>query len=533
MIFEKRVIMTLKYTNPFKVGLYIIMAILNSMQAVFVAYMLKLFISYAEKPRGSLIKLTVVAVCGLLLFGLIGIIFQYLYSRIIADVNIKIKEMSSNYLVKSRRNHGKIDTSFMTNDLKQIETNRIDAELTIIFNVIQFVAAIVSAFLASWIIALIFVIASFAPAILQGIFGPLIAKKSENWEKANSHYTETVNETVIGGNIAKLYDVESSIVSRLIHVVKKMETALMKMNWTKGVGNELTIIVAFIFGIVLPFSLGVYFISLGVLTLGTFMMIVQLSNNFINPVISVFESINNIKTTSPIWKKFEKVIAFDEQEENPAPEAATSFTELSLNGISVELDKRQVFQDISLSIKNGEKVLLEAPSGWGKSTLLNVLTGNYAPSVGSYEIDQQVVGGDWDKAHEYFSFIQQKPFVLDDTLKYNITLGREVSDDELNDIAEKAGLASLVQNKGWDYQVGRDGKNLSGGQNQRIEIARALVAERPILLADEATSSLDPELSKKIHQTILCDFTGTVIEVAHHISPDEQALFDRVIELGK
>lgn len=530
---SKEVIMTLKYTSPLKVGLYIIMAILNSMKAVFVAYMLKLFISYAEKPQGSLLKLTTTAICGLLIFGVIGIIFQYLYSRIIADVNIKIKELSSNYLVKSRRNSGKIDTSFMTNDLKQIETNRTVAELTIIFDVIQFISAIASAFLASWIIALIFVVASFAPAILQGVFGPLIAKKSEKWEKTNSHYTETVTETGIGANIAKLYDVEESIISRLIHAVRKMEIALMEMNWTKGISNELTTIVAFIFGIMLPFSLGVYFISIGFLTLGTFMMIVQLSNNFINPVISIFESINDIKTTSIIWKKFEKVIAFDEQEKNTVQENIGLFTKLTLSDIGVKLNQRQIFKDINLSIKNGEKVLLKAPSGWGKSTLLNVMTGNYAPSTGTYEINQQEVDGDWDKAHEYFSFIQQKPFVLDDTLRYNITLGREISDNELNDIAEKAGLADLVQSKGWDYQVGCDGRNLSGGQNQRIEIARALVAKRPILLADEATSSLDPELSKKIHQTILHDFTGTVIEVAHHISSEEQELFDRVIELDK
>ncbi|WP_147441060.1 MULTISPECIES: hypothetical protein [unclassified Lactobacillus] len=76
------------------------------------------------------------------------------------------------------------------------------AELTIIFDVIQFMAPIVSAFLASWIIALIFVVASFVPAILQGIIGPLIAKKSGKWGKTNSHYTETVTETGIGANIA-------------------------------------------------------------------------------------------------------------------------------------------------------------------------------------------------------------------------------------------------------------------------------------------------------------------------------------------
>ena len=81
--------------------------------------------------------------------------------------------------------------------------------------------------------------------------------------------------------------------------------------------------------------------------------------------------------------------------------------------------------------------------------------------------------------------------------------------------------------------LGINGCNLSGGQNQRIEIARALVEKRPILIADEATSALDPQLSQQIHETILTGFPGTVIEVAHKISDRERAMFTRVIELDK
>jgi ATP-binding cassette subfamily C protein len=77
-----------------------------------------------------------------------------------------------------------------------------------------------------------------------------------------------------------------------------------------------------------------------------------------------------------------------------------------------------------------------------------------------------------------------------------------------------------------------DGNNLSGGQNQRIEIARALLSNRQILLADEATSSLDKDLSVQIHRTILQDFPGTVIEVAHKVTAEEQAMFDQVVNLN-
>lgn len=118
-------------------------------------------------------------------------------------------------------------------------------------------------------------------------------------------------------------------------------------------------------------------------------------------------------------------------------------------------------------------------------------------------------------------------------MKYNITLGRKVTDRLLKQVAEKADLADLVAEKGWDYFLGKDGKNLSGGQNQRVEIARALLSNRPILIADEATSSLDKELSEQIHNAILHDFPGTVIEVAHKVSDEELGQFTQVIDLAK
>ncbi len=96
-----------------------------------------------------------------------------------------------------------------------------------------------------------------------------------------------------------------------------------------------------------------------------------------------------------------------------------------------------------------------------------------------------------------------------------------------------AGLTELIDSKGFDYRVGQNGNNLSGGQIQRIEIARAILAKIPILLADEATSALDNKLSLQIHKTLLTNPNFAVIEVAHKISDQEKKLFDKIIDLSK
>ena len=174
-----------------------------------------------------------------------------------------------------------------------------------------------------------------------------------------------------------------------------------------------------------------------------------------------------------------------------------------------------------------------APSGFGKTTLLRLLVGQLKPTSGSIIIDQQNLTGNWQKSHDYFSYINQKPFMFDRSLLFNLTLGKKYSKEELKNAIKLAGLTELVKEKGLDYQVGQTGNSLSGGQIQRIEIARSILAKRPILLADEATSALDNELSLQIHQTLLKNSNFAVIEVAHKISDQEKEMFDRIIDLSK
>ena len=109
-------------------------------------------------------------------------------------------------------------------------------------------------------------------------------------------------------------------------------------------------------------------------------------------------------------------------------------------------------------------------------------------------------------------------------LETNLCLGKDVSKEKLAQVLDLTGLTELVAQRGLDSSLKADGSDLSGGQKQRIELARALLQDRQVLLVDEGTSALDPKLSELIHQKAIATFDGTVIEIAHKLSPKESAI---------
>ena len=126
--------------------------------------------------------------------------------------------------------------------------------------------------------------------------------------------------------------------------------------------------------------------------------------------------------------------------------------------------------------------------------------------------------------------ILQTPFVFNDTVRFNVTLDRSFSEESIFTALDHAGMKQFISEKGLDYIIAENVQNLLGGELQRIEIARAFLYNRPIILAYEATSSLDNITAAHIRNTFI-NSPNTLIEVAHKVSQEEQLLYDKVLKL--
>ncbi len=212
--------------------------------------------------------------------------------------------------------------------------------------------------------------------------------------------------------------------------------------------------------------------------------------------------------------------------------------DIAFENVKFAYGDNYVINDISFDIKEGDKVAIVGPSGSGKTTIVNLLSRFYDVNEGAIKIGgKNIKDYEVDSLLKNLSLVFQDVYLFNDTIKSNIMFAKpEASDDEVRAAAKRAMCHEFIMKmpSGYDSLVGEGGSTLSGGEKQRVSIARALLKDAPIILLDEATSSVDPENEYEILRAIEELTKGrTVISIAHRLSTVKNADKILVIENGK
>ena len=212
--------------------------------------------------------------------------------------------------------------------------------------------------------------------------------------------------------------------------------------------------------------------------------------------------------------------------------------EITFENVSFRYDNNKdlVLKDIDLTVKKGEVVAIVGPSGGGKTSLVNLIPRFYDPGNGTVKIDGKDVRGLCIQSlREKIGLVTQETLLFNDSLKANLCYGHEDIDQERLELAAKAANAHrFIKDfpKGYETVIGERGTRISGGQRQRLALARAVYKNPPILILDEATSQLDSESEKLVQEAINNLMVGrTVIAIAHRLSTITHA--DRIVVLDK
>lgn len=224
-------------------------------------------------------------------------------------------------------------------------------------------------------------------------------------------------------------------------------------------------------------------------------------------------------------------------QDKPGAEEIKSFEDaISFEGISFSYDKETVLEDINLTVKKGEVVAIVGPSGGGKSTMVNLIPRFYDPNKGTVRIDGKDIRDlKVSSLRDMIGLVTQETLLFNDTVKANITYGHgDLDQDQLVSVAKAANAHDFIKDfpQGYDTVIGERGVKVSGGQRQRMAIARAIYKNPPVLIFDEATSQLDTESEKLVQEAINNLMKGrTSIVIAHRLSTVKHA--DRIVVIDK
>lgn len=281
----------------------------------------------------------------------------------------------------------------------------------------------------------------------------------------------------------------------------------------------------------------------GQFNLAMAMMLIQLSGNVAWPLISLFGMRNRLVASNKIFQNL-----LGSEEDVGEDEVSTVATvrdkvrDLDLLGRDIELKalsyqfedaSEPVLRQADIILKGGGKYLLKGVSGAGKTTLLNLISGAFRDYKGEINYGGVALRDIDEKAfNDGTALILQDVFLFETTIRENICLFKDYSDEEIDRAVRLSGLTSLLDKlpRGLETELSEDGLNLSGGERQRVSIARAIIKRSRLLLADEVTSALDPNLGREIEQGIL-NLPMTVVAISHRYYAGISEQYDGVIEL--
>lgn len=269
---------------------------------------------------------------------------------------------------------------------------------------------------------------------------------------------------------------------------------------------------------------GIVLIHYNRLTVGQLLGIAQASNMVIMPIVNYANLRNMIQSSKPVLQKLldnsmcyeeNEPIIFDEQ-----------IHDIKIKHLSYSYGVRQILDLNNLVIDHGKKYLVIGKSGDGKSTFLDILT-KQKKADGIYVNDKGLKDVQFSTYAEKFSYVNQNNDLLPFSFEQNITLGRKMSKYSLKDLVTIFNLESIFDKERDNLDF--EHLNLSGGEKQRICLARAMYRNKKWLFLDEAFSAIDKANSDRIHQFILSNSDITVLSIEHKVTKETVSLYDKVL----
>lgn len=454
------------------------------------------------------------------------------------EIYDKILRLPIGYFTEKRK--GDL-MSRTTNDLSEVETSVVgvlEGWITYPLQIISYLIVLLVLSPQLTIFVLIFI------PVMGFIIGRVtrsLKKQSQDVAIKSGESVSILDETLGGLRVIKAFNVENILRNKFYSVNDDLLRSRNHISFRRDLASPMSEFLG------VTMFCGILYFG-GRLVLGqninlapaSFLTYLAMFYNIINPAKSLSTSFSNVRKGSAAMQRIDEVLnAPVTVDENTNGKKINSFNHsIEFRNVSFAYEDFSILKNINLTIKKGQTVALVGSSGAGKSTLADLVPRFHDVTGGELLIDGvNIKDYSLKEVRQLMGIVTQEPILFNDTVANNIALGKEnASQEEIINAAKIANAHTFIENKEEKYQtnIGDRGSKLSGGERQRLTIARAVLKNPPILILDEATSSLDTESERLVQDAInhlMQDRTSIVI--AHRLSTVRHANEIIVLQKGE
>lgn len=476
----------------------------------------------------SISNLIVIVLIFLGVYLIVSSLQQYVVEVLKNKIRYSLnKNLYQSYASRNIESFQKKDSSEILNEFNNEVNVVIDNYVSSKLNVFSLTISLIlgSLYIANLSVEILMFLlfCAFITILINSIFKNSLKKNQMNYLDSMKQWLCSIKNLCRCFSDIKILNLEKVFCDGLDIENKNIEQSTLKNN---GFIKILTSINSFIsqamFFLTLLF--GIVLIHYNRLTVGQLLGIAQASNMVIMPIVNYANLRNMIQSSKPVLQKLldnsicseeNESIAFDEQ-----------IQDIKIKHLSYSYGVRQILDLNNLVIDQGKKYLVIGKSGDGKSTFLDILT-KQKKVDGIYVNDKNLKDVQFSTYADKFSYVNQNNDLLPFSFEQNITLGRKMSKYSLKDLVTMFNLESIFDKERDNLDF--EHLNLSGGEKQRICLARAMYRNKKWLFLDEAFSAIDKTNSDRIHQFILSNPDLTVLSIEHKVTKETVSLYDKVL----
>ncbi len=522
----------LKFAYPYKTKLIIAMIFMSLCSGAqsLSAYLVKPVLDsiFFEKDMTKLYIMPGLVIILFLVKGTFeyvqGYFMGYVGQRVVTDIrNLVFYNMQKQPLSFFDKTPTGSNISRIVNDVSLVQNTVSDSVAAVLKDAFTIIGLVIVAFRMEWKLTLIaFLILPFSiyPIV---VFGKKLRKIGLNIQQYLARLTSFLHETITGQRIVKAFSMEGYENKRFTEENETLFRISMKRTKIRALSHPVMEVIGGVaVGVVIWY--GGREVILGNSTPGTFFAFMASLIMLYEPIKKINKENHNVQQgLAASQRVFEIIDREPEVLEKPgASELEKVEGVIEFNNVSFRYDEKMILNNVNLTIEKNEVIAVVGKSGAGKTTLVNLIPRFYDITHGLIRVDGvDIRDVTLDSLRRNVALVTQDVILFNDTIRSNIAYGVEPDEQQLFEASRMAFAHDFILKlpKGYDTIVGEKGIRLSGGQKQRIAIARALYKNAPILILDEATSSLDAQSEIEVQKALENLMKGrTTIIIAHRLS---------------